>query len=65
MDAGRTVMKTADVVTSCKVDPHAAVVENSRDEHIVQRTESDTAASTMFAVPCWWSWKTAMLTQSE
>ena len=57
-------MKTADVVTSRMADLHVAVVENPRDEHIVQRAESDTVASRMLAVPCWWSWKTAMLTQS-
>jgi hypothetical protein len=56
-------MKTADVVTPCKVDLHRAVVENSCDQRIERRAESDTAASTMFAVPCWWSWKTAILTQ--
>jgi hypothetical protein len=57
-------MKTADVVTSYKVDLHVAVVEDSRDECTVQRAEIDTAASAMFAVPCWWSWKTAVLAQS-
>ena len=58
------VIKDADVMTPYKVDLRVSVVEKSRDERSVQRAENDTVTSTMLAVPCWWSWKTAMLMQS-
>jgi hypothetical protein len=54
-------MKAADVVTSHLIDASQPVLESPCDEHVFRRAESNTAASTMFAVPYWWSWKAAVL----
>jgi hypothetical protein len=54
-------MKAAEVVTSHLVDASQPALESPSDEDMFPRDESSAAASTMLTVPCWWSWKAAML----
>jgi hypothetical protein len=54
-------MKLADDVTGGEVDLSEAVVEIRGEEDNLPGVVGDTVVSTMFAVPCWWSWKIVML----
>jgi hypothetical protein len=54
-------MKEANAVTHTHLYRSGALAEIRSSEAMQRDPDSDAAASTMFAVPCWWSWKTAML----
>jgi len=56
------MMKTIGVVTPNEVKPSGPGVGSPNDENMLRLTESGSAASTILSVPCWWSWKTEMLT---
>jgi hypothetical protein len=58
-------MKEDDVVTPHRIDANRPALESPSDGQVLRRVESDTAASTMFTVPCWWSWNAAMLERAQ
>ena len=57
-------MKGVDA-THNELDRSGAVVGVSSSAAMLRDPDSDAAASAMFTVPCWWSWKTAMLARAN